>query len=103
MANDVPVSPWDSDLDAAAKPTKEADRSFDVRFTDRDQSEIRSLIRNELESRALMRDPVRALAANPEALAAELIETQETVRYMLYGLGFLAFIVWIMLRSGSRY
>lgn len=50
-----------------------------------------------------MRDPVRALAANPEALAQELIETQDTVRYMLYGLGFLAFIVWIMLRSGSRY
>ena len=46
-----------------------------------------------------MQSRERALATNPEVMAVELIETQETVRYMAWGLGVLAFFVWILLQS----
>jgi hypothetical protein len=39
------------------------------------------------------------LAASPHALAQELIDTQEMVRYLTWGLCIIGFLVWIMLTS----
>jgi cell division protein FtsL len=53
----------------------------------------------------LKRQLEQELAANPDAMAAEIMELRKSEKWMLWGLAIVAFFVWLLMvsRGPNRY